>query len=228
MKQLITSTFTVPLECQYFLRVPDPLPPSPFVVITLHGYGMEPQSMLRMTSALVGPEVVVAAIRGPNQQFLDLPPNHADDKIGYNWGTPRHFDEAISMHHAILSKVIEEVRARFAVPAGRIALMGFSQPVSLNYRFAATFPNQVGGIIALCGGVPGDWETSVYQSFTTPVLHIARSEDASYPVEIANKFPERLRKYASDVEFHMIPGQHRFPSKGGSIVEPWIQRVFGR
>ena len=111
--------------------------------------------------------------------------------------------------------------------AERILLIGFSQPVSLNYRFAATYPGKVGGIMGLCGGVPGDWQTAKYHSFSTPVLHIARSEDEAYPKNIAEKFEAQLRQYATDLEFHMIPGQHRFPSKSGSIVNPWLERVFG-
>ena len=182
--------------------------------------------MLRLTSVLFGPEIVIASIQAPNQQYLNMPPNR-DDRIGYNWGTPRHFPAAVAMHHAILAKVIAEVRARFRTPAERIVVIGFSQPVSMNYRFAATHTDQVGGIIGLCGGVPGDWETGAYRPFATPILHIARSEDEAYPVEKASAFPERLRRHASDVEFHMIPGRHRFPSKAGSIVGPWAQRVFG-
>jgi len=29
------------------------------------------------------------------------------------------------------------------------------------------------------------------------------------------------------VEFHMMEGAHRFPSKAGPLVEKWIGRVFG-
>jgi len=30
------------------------------------------------------------------------------------------------------------------------------------------------------------------------------------------------------VEFHLLEGLHRFPSKAGAVVRPWIERVFGR
>jgi predicted esterase len=225
--EILSSTISVPLECRYLLGIPEKIPPSPLVAITLHGYGSDPESMLRLTSALLGPEIVIASIQAPHQQYLNMPPNR-DDRIGYNWGTPRHFPAAVALHHAILGTVIAEVRASFATPAERIVLVGFSQPVSMNYRFAGTQVGQVGGVIGLCGGVPGDWETGAYQPFTTPILHIARSEDEAYPVEKASTFAERLRKHASDVEFHMFPGQHRFPSKAGPIVEPWTRRVFGK
>ncbi|MEQ1883869.1 MAG: hypothetical protein ABL967_02330 [Bryobacteraceae bacterium] len=225
--EIRTSTVTVPLECQYLLRVPDLLPDSPLVVMTLHGYGMDAESMLRLTAALLGPEPVIASVQGPNQHYLGSP-SDPDRKIGYNWGIARQYTSSIQLHHAILNAAITQLIDRFAVDARRIMLMGFSQPVSLNYRFAGTFPGRVGGILALCGGVPGDWETGGYQSVSTPILHIARSEDEVYAERMALKFPEQLRKRASDVEFHMIAGKHRFPGKAGSVVSPWIERVFGR
>lgn len=225
-EKILASTLTVPLECHYVVRAPAVVPPTPLVAIALHGYGSDAETMLRLTSILFAPQVVIASIQAPNQQYLNMPPNR-DDRIGYNWGTPRHFPASVALHHTILSKVIAEVRDRFQTPAERICLVGFSQPVSMNYRFAGTHPGQIGGMIGLCGGVPGDWEEGKYRSFPTPILHIARSEDEAYPMQTAEKFPERLRKHASDVEFHMISGQHRFPSKAGPIVGPWLRRVFG-
>ncbi|MEQ1947815.1 MAG: hypothetical protein ABL995_11535 [Bryobacteraceae bacterium] len=227
VNEIGTSTVTVPLECPYLLRIPESLPSAPLVAIALHGYGMDAESMLRLTATLLGPELVIASVQGPNQHYLGSP-SDPDRKIGYNWGIARQYTSSIQLHHAIVKAVSAELCEKFGVDARRILLIGFSQPVSLNYRFAGTHPGQVGGIMALCGGVPGDWEAGSYQTFMTPILHIARSEDEVYAERMAMKFPDQLRKHASDVEFHMIPGQHRFPAKAGSIVNPWIERVFGR
>ena len=106
-------------------------------------------------------------------------------------------------------------------------LVGFSQPVGLNYRFVGTWPAQVGGVIGLCGGVPRDWEEDSYKPVTAALLHISREEDEFFPAATAAKFPDRLRVHAPDVEFHMLPGGHRFPSKARHIAQPWMDRVFG-
>jgi predicted esterase len=58
------------------------------------------------------------------------------------------------------------------------------------------------------------------------VLHIARAEDEFYPPTVTERYSDRLRLRADDVEFHMLEGGHRFPSKAGPIVEKWIGRVF--
>jgi predicted esterase len=123
-------------------------------------------------------------------------------------------------------QTLASLRERFQVGADRCVLAGFSQPVGLNYRFAATHPDQVRAVIGICGGVPRDWEDSKYQPVNASLLHISRDEDQYYPTAVAQTFAERLRSHASDVEFHLIPGPHRFPSKAHKIVRPWLDRVF--
>ena len=56
-----------------------------------------------------------------------------------------------------------------------------------------------------------------------PILHIARAEDEYYPEERARQFERRLRSHSdSSVDFHMLPGKHRFPSQAGEIVARWL------
>jgi hypothetical protein len=76
--------------------------------------------------------------------------------------------------------------------------------------------------------VPRDWEGGKYRPIEAAVLHLSRDQDEYYPVEVVKKFPERLRVHATDVEFHLLEGPHRFPSKASGIARAWIDRVFGR
>ena len=71
-------------------------------------------------------------------------------------------------------QVLERMRERFALGPDRTLLFGFSQPVGLNYRFVATYPGWVRGVVAICGGVPRDWEESHYQPMDAAILHISR------------------------------------------------------
>jgi predicted esterase len=105
--------------------------------------------------------------------------------------------------------------------------MGFSQPVGLNYRLIGTYPAEAGGVIGICGGVPKDWEEDKYHPVAAPILHISRSEDEFFPADTARGFPDRLRHHAADVEFHLLPGGHRFPSKARDLIHTWRKRVFG-
>lgn len=194
----------------------------------MHGYGSNPEAMLRLSEAALGKASIIASLRAPNQQYLStgaLGTPLPGSEIGYNWGTNLHAAQNIRMHHEIVRTISAELRGRFGIPAKRTVLMGFSQPVGLNYRFIGTYPDSAGGVIAMCGGVPKDWEEDKYGQVDAPILHIARSEDEFFPEAVAQGFPARLKAHAADVEFHMLPGKHRFPSKAGSIVRTFLDRL---
>src|SRR5260370_29364533 len=148
-------TFLSHLECRYFLQVPENLSAKPVViVVALHGYSSNPEAMLRLTAGVVGDRRIVASIEAPNQHYVaDGLPN-AQSVAGYNWGIRPHWDSSVRLHHQMLRQVLKSLRDRFEVGPERCLLVGFSQPVGLNYRFVCTHPGEVAGVIGLCGGGP--------------------------------------------------------------------------
>jgi len=87
------------------------------LVITLHGFGSNPEAMLRLSAPAVGQDSIVASLRAPNQQYLTASP--MSDGVAYNWGTRAHPDFNIRLHHDILRTVAAKLRERFAIPAHR-------------------------------------------------------------------------------------------------------------
>ena len=215
-------TFSARLDCHYLLYRPDTIEDSSLLVATLHGFGSNPEVMLRLTQTLLGPRHVIASIQAPSQFFLAQNSN----EVGYCWATQKHSDSSVRLHHDMLRWVLDETARSTGIRAERRLLMGFSQPVGMNYRFAATHPEAVRGVIGICGGVPKNWEEGAYKKVSASLLHIARTEDEFYKPEVTTRYQERLRLRADDVEFHMLEGGHRFPSKAGPIVEKWTSRVF--
>lgn len=226
VEKIERHSFTAELDCRYLLHVPERVNESTVVVVTTHGYSSNPETMLNLTAGLTGTEHIIASLQAPNQHYLTQGLPGAGSVIGYNWGVRDHWESAVHLHHGMLRACLSAVRGRFGIAAKRCLLVGFSQPVGLNYRFLATCPEEAGGAIGICGGVPRDWEEDKYRSITAALLHIAREEDEFYPPSLSSQFEGRLRKRASDVEFHMLPGGHRFPSKAKHIVQPWMARVF--
>jgi len=215
-------TFSARLDCHYLLYVPPGIDASTLLVAALHGFGSNPEIMLRLTQNLLGPRHVIAAIQAPSQFFLG---QHSSE-VGYCWATHKHSEESVRLHHDMLLYVLDEVGRQYALPAERRLLVGFSQPVGLNYRFAATHPEAMRGVVGICGGVPKNWEEGPYQKVSAALLHIARTEDEFYPPAVTESYAQRLRLRADDVEFHMLEGGHKFPSKAGPIAEKWMDRVF--
>jgi predicted esterase len=193
-----------------------PQTPEDGLVLALHGYAQSPEILLPLVRRLLGPGPAIAALAAPFPMYDRLA---ADSQTVYHWGTRHHWEETIRIHHDLVLQALDQLPA-----AGPKVLLGFSQPVGLNYRFAGTHPHAVRGVIGICGGVPSRWEEEPYQ-VKAALLHIARSEDEFYPVPVVEKFAGRLRHHAADVEFHLLPGQHRFPSQAGPLVEKWLGRL---
>jgi predicted esterase len=189
--------------------------------LTLHGFGYNAEVMLGLTENLVGSRHAVASIEGPSAFFLST----KSGEVGHSWVTSKHPESWIRLHHDMVLQVIAEAGARTGIPPARTILVGFSQPVGLNYRFVATHPGAVRGVIGICGGMPKNWEQGPFQKVSASVLHIARREDEYYSPEVTGLYPERLRLRAEDVEFHMLEGGHRIPSQAGPLVQAWIARV---
>jgi predicted esterase len=230
------ETVRVSLDAAYLLHLPPAIWERTLLVLTLHGFGSNPEVMLRLSVPAVGEDCIVASLRAPNQAYAIAGPSASgspaatagptSEAVAYNWGTRLHPELNIKLHHDIVRAVAADLRARFSIPPRRTVLMGFSQPVGLNYRFIGTYPQEAGGVIAICGGVPKDWAEDRYQPVTSPILHISRSEDEYFPADYVRGFPDRLRVHAADVEFHLLPGAHRFPSKATPIIRGWRDRVF--
>jgi predicted esterase len=225
MSHMEICEFPAPVTCRYLLAAPEVIPAEPAIMLTLHGYGSNPETMMRLTTLTVDSNVVVASLQAPNQHYTGDGPRSG--VASYNWGIRQHHADSVRLHHDMVLRTLAELQARFGVGPRRCFLMAFSQAVGLNFRFLGTHPDAVAGVVAICGGVPKDWEEPKYRDFSTPILQIARSEDEFFPEETAAGFAERLRQHASDVEFHMIPGQHRYPSNARDFVRPWMVRVLG-
>lgn len=220
----IEAAFTCTMECRYLLHVPESVDENTILAIVLHGYGQNPAEMLRLSRMVLGKDLLIASIGGPNQHYLQDKPGGTS--IGYNWGVRDHWHEAIRLHTEMVDTVRAQMNQKFGVTSARTLLAGYSQPVGLNYRYTGTYPGKIGGLLAICGGVPKDWEEDKYLPVSTPILHIARDQDEFFPVPVTATFKARLEIHAADVTFCLMEGPHRFPSKAAPIIEPWLRRVF--
>ncbi|MBI3209482.1 MAG: hypothetical protein HYZ37_11360 [Candidatus Solibacter usitatus] len=213
-----SHSFSMSMECHYQVFVPTGAPKLMFLV--LHGYAMDASTMLRLALIVLGKDHLVVSIQAPNQFQLEM----GSREIVYNWGTRAHGDASIRLHHNMVRHVRGEMEQRFGIPPSKTVLLGYSQPVGYNYRFAATFPEEVGGVIGICGGVPKNWETGDYGQVSASLLHIARDEDEFFPPAVTQDYRRKLRTRANEVEFHLLKGGHRFPSKCGVVIQPWLNR----
>jgi predicted esterase len=214
---IVARAYTAQVDCRYLVQTPDE-PDESLLVVALHGYGMDAETMLRLVSTWF-PRQTIVSMQAPHPFYKSVETR----EVGYSWATHVQSEESVRLHHEMLRHVLD---AMGAAPERRL-LVGFSQPVGLNYRFAATYPAAVHGVIGVCGGMPKDWETGgQYGHVDAALLHIARTEDEIYPPQATRLYAERLAARAQDVECLEFPGGHRFPSLAQPAVQDWVNRKF--
>ncbi len=208
----------------YDLYVPDretEAPPMP-LIIALHGYEGNKESMMALAQRINSQDYVIASVQGPNAFFVRDEAESARPRIGFGWMMQYKAEETIRLHHETLLSVIEEISRQYPIDRRAIFLIAFSQSVALNYRFAFTHPNLARGIVAVCGGIPGDWDQDKYHDSETDVLIIAGETDQFYPMERTMKFKDALLRRARSVEYVSYRAGHVFPRESLPHINEWL------
>jgi predicted esterase len=131
----------------------------------------------------------------------------------------------VAVHHNALLQMIDELSGEGIADPKRIFLLGFSQSCALNYRFAFTHPGVLRGVIGICGGLPGDWQTDHgYKETEAAVFHLAGDRDEYYAPEGVANYPAQLRQRAQDVEFRSYDAGHEISSEMRSDIGAWLKR----
>lgn len=217
------SSLNLDIKLYYDLHLPETTPAP--LLIALHGYGANKRQMMREAKQMAPSNFAIASLQGFHQHIKEPREPGGPLRYGFGWLTNFHPEDSQRLHHDGLIKLIERLTEQSAVAAERIFLVGFSQSCALNYRFAFTHPDYLGGIIGLCGGIPGDWETSeIYRPTKAAVLHLAGERDEFYPPSRVSDYAERLRLRASDVEFRSHEAAHEFIPDMNRDVREWLER----
>ena len=79
------------------------------------------------------------------------------------------------------------------------------------------------GVAGICGGLPGDWETSeAYRETDASVLHLSGTRDEFYTPERVADYATRLRTRARDVETRAYDAAHEFAPEMRADVRAWL------
>lgn len=200
--------------------------PAPLLV-ALHGYGSNKGWMLREARQHVPEGFAVAALQGPHQHMKEPREKGGPLRYGFGWLTNFRPEESVALHHKAVLDLVEALVARGVALRERVFLLGFSQSCALNYRFAFTHREALRGVVGICGGVPGDLETSpAYGETRASVLHLSGTRDDFYTPERVAPYAEQLRRRARDVETRAYDAAHEFVPEMRGDVRAWLaQRV---
>ena len=203
------------LNFHYDLYVPEAVGEASALLVCLHGYSQDKASSLKFGRS-IGANLPIAALQAPHQHFrANL------QSVGFGWVSPFEPEEGVRNHHSFVRQVIDKAHQDAIIAQPQAVLFGFSQSVSLNYRFAEAHPEYVRGIIAVAGAAPSDWSKSATK-LDIPALHIATLEDEAYSIERSRGFRDVLESYFK-LTYLEEPGAHRVPTAAYPKILAWLQ-----
>ena len=206
----------------YDLYIPDGDQPKP-LIIAMHGYGGDKSSMMRLMRRINERDYVIACLQGPHQHMIL--PDKDDPKPGYGFGWLTNFkpEESVALHHSLVLDIIQTMNDTEQADPDRVFLLGFSQAVGVNFRFAFTHPQLLRGVVAICGGIPGDWESEgKYQAGNFDVLYLGTERDEFYTPERIRQNAESLSKRAASVDLQFFDAEHEVPREAYPVIDEWL------
>ena len=212
-------------ETQLYYDLHKPVVQPAPLLIALHGYGANKRQMMREALALAPDGFAIASLQGLHQHMKEPKEPGGPLRFGFGWLTNFHPEESVAIHHQALLDLMQTLVSEGVADPKRIFLLGFSQSCALNYRFAFTHPDHLRGVVGICGGLPGDWETSEhYQPTKSAVLHLAGTGDEFYPPSRVADYEERLRLRAQNVEFKSYDAAHEMVPSMREDVSAWLNK----
>ena len=215
------------IKLYYDLR-PATLSPAP-LLIALHCYGENKRQMMREAQLMAPEEFAIASLQGFHQHIKEPREKGAPLRFGFGWLTNFRSEESVAVHHRALLDLIEILSDEGIADPRRVYLLGFSQSCALNYRFAFTHPDRLRGVVGICGGIPGDWETnSAYRRAEIDVLHLAGTRDEFYPPERVQDYEQQLKSRARSFQFRTYDATHEIVPEMRQDVVQWLTTLPNR
>ncbi|HKB72051.1 MAG TPA: hypothetical protein VKH46_14480 [Thermoanaerobaculia bacterium] len=205
--------------CDVFLADGENAP----LVIALHGYGGNKRSMARLVEPALPEGFALASLQGTHPHLVRPEDRSKPLGVGFGWVSNWKPEESIALHHSALDAILRRLTRERRVDPAAVFLLGFSQSVALNFRYAFTYPGKVRGVVAVAGGIPGDWSTSPkYRDAAVDVLYLAGREDAYYPPAKIEENARALETRGARVEVAIRERGHDFPPDAASSIREWL------
>ena len=196
--------------------------PAPLLIV-LHGYGANKRQMMREARQMAPENFAIASLQGIHQHLKEPKEPGGPLRFAFGWLTNFRPEESIEMHHRALLDLTQRLISGSVADPAKMFLLGFSQSCALNYRFSFSYPDRLRGVVGICGGLPGDWETSeVYKSTDAAVFHLSGSQDEFYPPSRVADYAERLRLRARDVDFKSYEAGHEIVPAMREDIQSWL------
>lgn len=215
-------TVAVESTAYYATQYPDNgLDPQTRSLVVLHGWGQNSRSFLRKFASLRRQNILVIAPQAPHQFYLDM----ATRKVGFGWLTAFDRDNGIATAVAALDVILGQVAGETGFTL-RPVILGFSQGVSMAWRYAIHGGHPAAGLIACGGDLPPDVEKVLPGRAPFPVMLVHGKSDTIVPFSKGEAAEVALRTSGHSPETLYFDGGHDVPPALIDQLPAWMNEVF--
>lgn len=192
-------------------------------VLALHGWGASALDLITLAPYLLGGSALVLAPQGPIRTPI------GPGVYGYGWfplsGGGGFDRRAFEEGRKGLEQFLEAAMERYAVDAGRLVLLGFSQGGVMAYDLALRSPERFARLVALSSWLPPELgreilATPSHGALPTLVQH--GTEDPMVPLSRATESVGLLREMGVPVSFHDYPMGHEISRESLRDLNRWL------
>jgi len=189
-------------------------------VVTLHGRGVDGGDLIPMAAMLDLPALRFIFPHGP------FPTQFG----GRAWFLPPPMEqEGILSSRHLLLELIQKIEAE-GTPAGRIALMGFSQGAVMSLDVGLRYPRRLAAIVALSGYLsdPDHLVQEAGPIAQLPVLIAHGTEDEVLPVSGSRAAAKTIESLGTEVSLREYPVGHQINPEEIGDIQAFLERSFAR
>jgi predicted esterase len=191
----------------YTVHAPEGNGPHP-VLIVLHGFGQRADEFIKVFETLPSRGILVAAPQAPHHFYPQFPRR----EVGFSWLTRYERDQSVADFIGYMRQFVELLRNEHAADLTRLYVLGFSQGVSMAYRFWVHSAAPVRGVIACSSDLPPDVAERLGATPPTQVLLVHSRDDQIVPITTSHEAEVILRTHAIPAELIEFDGGHYVPS----------------
>ncbi len=211
------------LSLRYVLSVPSDRSDDaemPLVVV-MHGRGADASDLAGIAPAIDGGyRFVFPNAPRPFEAYPGM-------TFGFTWfeGWPPVLDTIVEARNRLLA-FIDEILARYATPAGKVVIAGFSQGGMMSLDAGFRMQQRPAGIVVMSGALYEQDRPDLRPRNGTPVLIIHGTDDDMIPVIAARRMRLLLEEHGVKPEYHEFPMGHWVTPESLEVVREFIERCF--
>jgi predicted esterase len=204
---LISGKMQIRHTVYYAVQAPEGNGPHPALMV-LHGFGQRAEEFSKVFASLPAQGILVAAPQGPHHFYPKFPSR----EVGFSWLTRYERDQSVADFIGYMRQFVELLKNEYAVDLTRLYVLGFSQGVSMAYRFWVHQAAAVRGIIAVSSDLPPDVAMRLEAAPPAKVLLVHGRGDQFVPITKSREAATILRAHSIPVEVLEFDGGHYVPS----------------